>query len=105
MFLRSIIGVITPYMVDPDAGNLGSKVFFVWGSLCILIAIFAYTMVPETKGLSLEQVDKMLEETVPATSSKWKPHETFTHEMGMEKGQTHVDGIENVAEVSKSEAV
>jgi hypothetical protein len=35
--------------------------------------------VPETKGLSLEQVDKMLEETTARTSSKWKPHETFAH--------------------------
>jgi SP family sugar:H+ symporter-like MFS transporter len=36
-------------------------------------------MVPETKGLSLEQVDRMLEETTPRTSSKWVPHETFAH--------------------------
>jgi hypothetical protein len=27
--------------------------------------------------LSLEQVDKMMEETSPRTSSKWRPRETF----------------------------
>ncbi|KAL9090283.1 MAG: hypothetical protein Q9165_005315, partial [Trypethelium subeluteriae] len=104
-FWNCIIGVITPYMVDKDSGNLGSKVFFVWGSTCALCALFAYLMVPETKGLSLEQVDKMLEETTPATSSKWRPHDTFAHEMGMAKGQTQVEGIETVAETAKSEDV
>ena len=29
---------------------------------------------PETKGLSLEQVDRMLEETTPRTSARWVPH-------------------------------
>lgn len=42
---------------------------------------------PETKGLTLEQVDKMLEESTPRTSAKWKPHSTFAAEMGLtEKG-------------------
>lgn len=40
-------------------------------------------MVPETKGLTLEQVDKMLEETTPRTSAKWKPTTTFASQMGM----------------------
>lgn len=35
------------------------------------------------QGLTLEQVDKMLEETTPRTSAKWRPHETFAHELGM----------------------
>lgn len=38
---------------------------------------------PETKGLSLEQVDRMLEETTPRTSAKWVPHSTFAGEMGL----------------------
>lgn len=72
-----ILGYITPYMVDVDEGNLGAKVFFVWGSTLTLCLCFAYFFVPETKGLSLEQVDKMMEETTARTSSNWKPHETF----------------------------
>jgi hypothetical protein len=27
----------------------------------------------------------MLEETTPRTSAAWRPHETFAHEMGMDK--------------------
>lgn len=74
---------MTPYVVDPDKGNMGSKVFFIWGSTCTCCLLFAYFFVPETKGLSLEQVDKMLEETTPRTSSKWKPHETYANDMGL----------------------
>ncbi|KAJ5215426.1 Major facilitator-type transporter ecdD [Penicillium cinerascens] len=78
-----IIAVITPYMVDSAYGNLKTKVFFVWGCALFLCLLFAFFVIPETKGLSLEQVDKMLEESTPITSAKWKPHDTFAHEMGM----------------------
>lgn len=60
-------------MVGEQEGNLREKVFFIWGSLCAVCCIYAYLLVPETKGLTLEQVDRMLEETTPRTSAKWKP--------------------------------
>jgi MFS family permease len=72
-----IIAVITPYLVSTDEANLGPKVFFVWGSTALLSFTFAYFLVPETKGLSLEQVDKMMQETTPRTSAGWVPHETW----------------------------
>jgi sugar porter (SP) family MFS transporter len=78
-----IIAVITPYMVYSDEGNLGPKVFFIWGSLCTCAFVYTYFLIPETKGLTLEQVDKMMEETTPRTSSKWKPHSTFAGDMGL----------------------
>ncbi|KAL5350704.1 hypothetical protein ACLOAV_004273 [Pseudogymnoascus australis] len=82
-FWNCIIAVITPYLVGTEKGqaNLGAKVFFMWGALCCTSLAFAYFLVPETKGLSLEQVDKMLEETTPRTSNKWVPHSTFASEM------------------------
>lgn len=40
-----------------------------------------------TQGLSLEQVDKMMEETTPRTSSKWRPTTTFAAEMGLKEGE------------------
>ncbi|TGJ81288.1 hypothetical protein E0Z10_g7475 [Xylaria hypoxylon] len=77
-----IIGLITPYMVDKDRGNLGAKVFYIWGSLCAIAFVYTWFLVPETKGLTLEQVDTMLEETTPRTSAKWRPHNTYAAEMG-----------------------
>lgn len=72
-----VIGYVTPYMVDEDKGNLKSKVFFVWGATCTMCVLFAYFLVPETKGLSLEQVDRMLEETTPRQSAKWQPTDSY----------------------------
>jgi hypothetical protein len=41
-------------------------------------------MVWETKGLTLEQVDRMMEETgSPRKSVGWQPHSTFAQDMGM----------------------
>ncbi|KAL4883967.1 general substrate transporter [Aspergillus karnatakaensis] len=91
-----IIAVITPYMVDADKGNLKSKVFFIWGSLCACAFVYTYFLIPETKGLTLEQVDKMMEETTPRTSAKWQPHSTYASDMGItEKDVTMT--VEDVA--------
>jgi hypothetical protein len=70
-------------LVGEKYANLSSKIFFMWGSLCIISVLFAYFLVPETKGLSLEQVDRMMEEVTPRNSRGWVPHSTFASEMGL----------------------
>ncbi|KAI0196586.1 sugar transporter family protein [Xylaria flabelliformis] len=89
-----IIGLVTPYMVDKDKGNLGAKVFYIWGSLCAIAFIYTWFLVPETKGLTLEQVDTMLEETTPRTSAKWMPRVTYAADMGFSEAsdQEPLDG-------------
>lgn len=93
---NTIIAVITPYMVGADKGNLRSSVFFVWGGLCTCAFVYSYFLVPETKGLSLEQVDRMMEESTPRTSAKWVPHQTFAAAMEEKRGShaVHHDGLE-----------
>ncbi|PQE22418.1 monosaccharide transporter protein [Rutstroemia sp. NJR-2017a BVV2] len=101
-----IIAVITPYLVGNHKGeaNLGAKVFFLWGSLCTACFIYAYILIPETKGLSLEQVDRMLEETTPRTSAAWVPHNTFASEMGVtEKGELAPAIVEHVQHTNKAD--
>ncbi|GAA5993338.1 hypothetical protein JCM10908_001435 [Rhodotorula pacifica] len=83
---NTIIAVITPYMVGEDRGNLRSAVFFVWGGTCFACLVYAILFVPETKGLSLEQVDQMLSETSPRHSAKWRPTTTFAAEAGKIRG-------------------
>lgn len=87
-FWNCIIAVITPYLVGEDEANLGSKVFFLWGSLCASAAVWAFFFVPETKGLSLEQVDKMMEQCTARKSAGWVPTDTFAHDMGMKDSTT-----------------
>ncbi|EEH38745.1 hexose transporter 2 [Paracoccidioides lutzii Pb01] len=88
-----IIAVITPYLVGTDKGNLGTHVFWLWGGLCVACFVYAYILIPETKGLTLEQVDRMLEETTPRTSSKWVPHSTFAADMGFTEKDTVVQEL------------
>jgi len=57
--LNWAIAYATPYMVDPEHANLGSKVFFVWGTFCFICIAFVWFMIYETKGLSLEEVDEL----------------------------------------------
>jgi hypothetical protein len=70
-----------------------------WGGLCCISLTFAYFLVPETKGLSLEQVDRMLEETSPRTSAKWVPHSTFAADMGLVNRNENKSGDETAEAV------
>lgn len=83
-------------MVGEKYGNLRSSVFFLWGGLCTAAFVYAYFLVPETKGLSLEQIDKMMEETTPRTSSKWKPTKTFASAIGNQEEVINKEHIQNV---------
>ena len=61
-------------MVDSGPGNadLGTKVFYIWGSTCACCVLFAYFCVPETKGLSLEQVDLLYQNVAPVNSVSYR---------------------------------
>jgi hypothetical protein len=89
-------------MVNEDKGNLKSSVFFIWGGLCTCAFVYSVLLVPETKGLTLEQIDKMMEETTPRTSAKWKPTKTFAEQMGSTDG---VLNKEIVADVERKGSV
>nr|ODN96905.1 glucose transporter [Cryptococcus depauperatus CBS 7855] len=98
-FWNCIIAILTPYMVGTDKGNLGSRVFFIWGSNCVLCFFYAYFFVWETKSLTLEQVDRMMEECAsPRRSSGWKPHSTFAAEMHHQHEKMSVTEKEKVSE-------
>ncbi|KAF2732347.1 general substrate transporter [Polyplosphaeria fusca] len=84
-FWNFIIGFITPYLLDEKYGNLKAKVFWIWGCTCTCCVLFAYFLVPETRGLSLEQIDKMLEESSPRNSTKWMPTATFADSSILER--------------------
>jgi hypothetical protein len=77
--LRCVFGPIliyfaAPYLVDSGAGNLnlGTKVFYIWGSTCFCCIIFAYFCIPETKGLSLEQIDVLYQNVAPINSVSYR---------------------------------
>lgn len=63
------LGYATPYMIDKQKANLGSKVFFIWGSTCLGCLLFAIFYIWETKGLSLEQVNYLVRNSSPIQSA------------------------------------
>jgi sugar porter (SP) family MFS transporter len=68
------IGYATPYLVNKEEGAAGLevKVFFIWGSTCLGCLIFTYFCIPETKGLSLEQIDLMYQHTYPVKAADYR---------------------------------
>lgn len=62
----------SPYMVEEGNGyaDMGTRVFFVWGALCVVAAVFAWAMVFETSKISLEQIDEMYERVTFAWKSE-----------------------------------
>lgn len=78
--LNFCIAYGTPYMVSPDEGyaDLASKIFFVWGSFCVLGFVFVWFMVYETSKISLEQIDEMYERVDHAwNSARFEPSWSF----------------------------
>ncbi|KAI1793556.1 MFS monosaccharide transporter [Ganoderma leucocontextum] len=88
------IGYATPYLVNsgPGNANLGVKVFFIWGSTCAGCAVFTYFCIPETKGLSLEQVDLLYQNSTPISSVQYR-RELIAQDVHVAdvKGEDHPD--------------
>ena len=49
-----------PYMINPDAGNLGGKAGYVFFGTGIIVTILLFLYCPETKGLSYDEVLHMI---------------------------------------------
>ncbi|KAL3495881.1 putative MFS transporter [Aspergillus germanicus] len=48
-----------PYMINPDAGNLGGKVGFIFLGTGLIAAVGGWYLYPETKGVSFETMDEL----------------------------------------------
>ncbi|KAK8021726.1 general substrate transporter [Apiospora arundinis] len=60
-----IMNFVIPYMVNPDEGNLKGKVGFIFGGLGALAAVWSWFYVPELKGRTFDEIDRMFQERVP----------------------------------------
>ncbi|KAJ7717619.1 monosaccharide importer [Mycena maculata] len=95
------IGYATPYLVDKSTkgqpngvatASLGVKVFFVWGSTCVGCLIFTYFFIPETKGLSLEQIDLLYKNSTIRGSEKYRKRMLMANETYTAKSEAdHVE--------------
>ncbi len=53
-----------PYLLNAPYANLGSKVGFIFGSLAVAATLYAYFFIPECKGRTLDEIDKLFNDGV-----------------------------------------
>ncbi|KAJ6014955.1 Maltose permease [Penicillium herquei] len=55
-----------PYFINVAELNWGPKYGYIWFPSCLIAATFIYFFLPEVKGRTLEEIDEMFEQRVPA---------------------------------------
>lgn len=66
-FLGAWLATFTaPYFINPDAMDWGPKYGYIWAPSCLIAAAWVYIFLPEVKGRSLEEIDEMFAERLPA---------------------------------------
>lgn len=63
---NSIFGFVLPYIFNPDKGNLKAKTGFVYAGLCALGLVISFLCIPEMKGRTPAEIDRMFESRLPA---------------------------------------
>ena len=69
-FLAIINSVISPYMLNPKKWDLKGKAAFPAATLNVLLFLWAYFRLPETKGMTPETLNHLFHEKVPARKFK-----------------------------------
>lgn len=65
-----------PYAINPDQGNLGGKIDFIYGAVMVLSFIFIWVMIPETAGRTFIEIDELYRRGSPAW--KWSQTQIVT---------------------------
>ncbi|KUJ16500.1 general substrate transporter [Mollisia scopiformis] len=61
----SIWAFCLPYAVNPDQGNMGGKISFVFGGILVFAVVFIFFMIPESKGRTYIEMDELWSRGVP----------------------------------------
>ena len=54
-----VVSFVVPYIINPDAGNLGAKIAYIFFGFGVIFSLLLFLYIPETKGLSYEEVSLM----------------------------------------------
>lgn len=61
-----LISYVSPYLQNPGYGNLGGRIGWIWMAFAILAIVFVFFFVPEFNGRTLEEIDLLFENGIPA---------------------------------------
>ena len=69
---NGIFSIFLPYIYNPDQGNLGARVGFVFSAFCAISVLFTWQYIPELKDRTNSEIDRMFEERLPTRDfKKW----------------------------------
>ncbi|KAG9568725.1 hypothetical protein KCU71_g2944, partial [Aureobasidium melanogenum] len=60
-FFNWVVSFSFPYLFNADAAGMGVKIGFLYGALTLCAVVWVYFLLPETYGLSLEQIQMAFE--------------------------------------------
>uniref|UniRef100_L2FPI0 Sugar transporter n=1 Tax=Colletotrichum fructicola (strain Nara gc5) TaxID=1213859 RepID=L2FPI0_COLFN len=103
IFMNFLVNFMLPYLLNKPYAGLQSKVGFIFGSIAVCSALFVFLCVPECKGRSLEEIDRMFHEGVPVR--RFAEHPKFEVEVAASKGVEEEDGVEQQTVTAKSGSV
>lgn len=78
-FWNIINSICAPYMLNAAKGNLKGKAAFPAAGATLVMLVWAYFRLPETKGRTYEELDILFERKVSARKFKNYAVETFGH--------------------------
>ncbi|KAK6868279.1 Maltose permease MAL61 [Candida tropicalis] len=94
-----IVAIVTPYMLNPTEWNWKAKSAFLWAGIAIASATWVYFELPETRGRTFAELDKLFAEGVPSRKFKTTFPKTFDAGELMEKmGNEGVKAVVNDTE-------
>jgi MFS transporter, SP family, general alpha glucoside:H+ symporter len=60
-FFSTVWNVVVPYMFNPDQGNLGGKIGWIYAATCLTAIVIVYFEFPETKNRTYIELDHMFD--------------------------------------------
>lgn len=92
-----------PYFINPAEMNWGPKYSYIWFASGLISLVFVYFFLPDVNGRSLEEIDEMFRNKIPARA--FKKYVCVEIEQAHERGALNVLASEKEAQRTEDEHV
>jgi SP family sugar:H+ symporter-like MFS transporter len=100
-----LITFVSPYLQDTGYGNLQGKIGFVWGAGSIIAVAWAFFMLPELKGRTLEEMDELFQKHISVFEfGKYQTSGAGAH-LAIIEGLAHQNMDEKVAALFEEDSM